>query len=110
VQALGALLLKAGGGYYLVSASLFALGSTLFTYLFLRARSIPAPLAWLGLLSSILLLLGLTLQLAGFLKGPAANYMWIPIAVFEVAFALWLIIKGVATPPQRQLGRVPNQG
>jgi hypothetical protein len=76
VHALGDLLLKAGGGYTLAGATCFAVGSTL-------------------------LVAGLPLQLAGFLSGPATHFMWIPMAVFEVTFALWLLIKGVATTPKR---------
>lgn len=30
--------------------------------------------------------------------GPLAGPMWLPMAVFEVWLALWLIIKGVAAP------------
>ena len=100
-NALGAWLLNDVGGT-LIAATCFALGSTLFAYLFLRARSIPAPLAWLGLLASILLVAALPLQIAGFIKGPVTDFMWIPMAVFEVVLALWLLIKGVAMPPTRQ--------
>jgi hypothetical protein len=94
--ALGALLLQMGGLAGLIAATCFAVGSTLYSYLFLRARSIPVPLAWLGVLASVLLLVGLTLQLAGFLRGSVTYFMWIPVAVFEVVLALWLLIKGVA--------------
>ncbi len=100
-QALGALLLKAGGGYTLAGATCFAVGSTLYSYLFLRARSIPGLLAWLGVLASVLLAVGLPLQLAGLIRGPATNFMWIPMAAYEVVLALWLLIKGVATAPKR---------
>src|SRR5439155_9692488 len=65
-QALGTLLLKEGGGYTLIAATCFAVGSTLYSYLFLRARSIPVLLAWLGVVASILLLVGLLLPLGGF--------------------------------------------
>ena len=34
-------------------------------------------------------------QLAGFLKGPVTSFMWLPVLVFEVVFAFWLMIKGV---------------
>ncbi len=94
--ALGALLLKMGGWAGLIAATCFALGSTLYSYLFLRARSIPVPLAWLGVLASVLLVVALPLQLAGFLRGPVTWFMWMPMLVFEVALALWLLIKGVA--------------
>lgn len=100
-QALGALLLKMGGWTGLIAATCFAVGSTLFSYLFLRARSIPVPLAWLGVLASILLVVALPLLLAGFIQGPVTYFMWIPMLVFEVALALWLLIKGVAPQATR---------
>jgi hypothetical protein len=101
VHALGALLLQQGGSGTLIAATCFAVGSTLYSYLFLRARSIPVPLARLGVLASVLLVVALTLQLAGFLRGPVTYYVWIPMAVFEGTLGLWLLIKGVAAPATR---------
>jgi transposase len=66
----------------------FAVGSTLYSYLFLLARSIPVPLAWLGILASVLLVVGRPTQLSGFLKGPVTSWMWLPIMVFEVTLGL----------------------
>jgi hypothetical protein len=96
-NALGGYLLSVRGGEPLVSAILFAVGSTLFCYLFLRARSIPTALAWFGVLASVLLMVALPAQLGGVLKGPATTYVWMPMLLFEVAFGLWLVAKGVAT-------------
>jgi hypothetical protein len=87
------------------SATFFALGSTFFSWLLLRGRMIPAPLAWLGLLASILLVVCLPFQLAGLLRGPIASLQWLPMLVFEVALALWLIVKGVRT--DAATGRAP---
>jgi len=101
-QALGALLLKQDGGSTLVGATCFSVGSTLFSYLFLRARSIPVPLAWLGVFASVLLVVALPARIAGLLGGPMAYYVWIPMALFEVTLALWLIIKGAAAPMRTQ--------
>jgi len=101
VQAFGGLLLKQGGLGLPISATCFAVGSTLYSYLFLRARSIPVALAWLGVLASVLLVVALPLQLTGFLHGQLTYFVWIPMAVFEVTLGLWLIIKGVAMPPRR---------
>jgi hypothetical protein len=88
-----------GGG-----AIFFAVGSTLFSWLLLRGRMIPVALAWLGVFASVLLVVILLVQRAG-LFGSAVNWsssvtwlMWLPMLVFEVALALWLLIKGVATP------------
>jgi hypothetical protein len=96
VQALGALLLDQGGLGVPVTATLFAVGSTLYCWLFLRARSIPVWMAWLGLLASLLLVVELPLQLAGLVRGVVTYLVWIPMAVFEVAFGAWLIVRGVA--------------
>ena len=96
-NAVGSLLLKTGG-LGTISAICFAVASTIFSYLFLRARSIPAALAWLGLVASVMWVVGFPLQLIGALAVPATYVLWIPMAVFEVTFALWLIIKGVAVP------------
>ncbi len=63
---------------------------------------IPVALTWLGVLASILPAVCFPLQLAGLLGGPATSFLWFPIILFEVALALWLIIKGVAAPAPRQ--------
>lgn len=96
VQALGALLLDQGGIGVPVTATLFALGSTLFCWLFLKARSIPIWLACLGVVASLLLVIELPLQLAGVVRGMVTYLVWIPMAFFEVVFAVWLIFRGVA--------------
>ena len=102
-QALAAWLMGGHG----VGPISFALASTIFSYLFVRARSIPAWLAWLGFLSSAVLVGVLFLQLAGVLRamgwGSAVTWiMWMPLAVFEITLAFWLIIRGV-TPPRPRL-------
>ena len=97
-QALGALMLKQEGWTGNIAAACFAIGSTIFSYLFLRARSIPVALAWLGLLASVLLVVTIPAQLAAFVRGPLTYFVWLPMLVFEVTFALWLLIKGVAVP------------
>ncbi len=82
----------------------FAVGSTLFSWLLLRGRMIPIPLAWLGVIASVLLVVILPLQLTGLFGGPtdwsasATWLVWLPMLVYEVVLALWLLIKGVAMP------------
>jgi hypothetical protein len=100
-NALGSLLLQQGGYSGSIATTCFVIGSTLYCYLFLRARSIPVPLAWLGVLASMLLLIALPLELAGFIRVPFL--VWIPMLVFEFVFALWLLIKGGTPPPNPQL-------
>jgi hypothetical protein len=86
----------------------FAVGSAAFCWLLLRGRMIPVALAWLGVIASVLLVILLPLQIAGFFGGPR-NWsspvtwaVWLPLLVFELTFAVWLITKGVATPAARR--------
>ena len=97
---LGAFLLRMGA--WSPGAIFFAVGSTLFSWLLLRGRMIPVALAWLGVLASALLVVILPLQLVGLASGPVTSFMWLPALVFELALALWLLIKGVAAPTRRQ--------
>jgi hypothetical protein len=83
-----------------VGAIFFALGSMLFSYLLLRGRMVPLPIAWLGVLASGLLVVTLPLQLAGFSTGPLSGYyQWTPALLFQIALALWFLIRGVAPRP-----------
>jgi hypothetical protein len=91
-----------GGG-----AIYFAVGSTLFSWLLLQGRMIPVALAWLGVIASVLLAVLLVLRTAG-LFGPGANWSssltwltWLPMLVFELTFAAWLIVKGVDAPARK---------
>jgi len=98
-HALGQYLLR---GDVALTATFFAVGSTIFCYLLLRGRMIPVPLAWLGVVASVLLVVVLPLQLAGFLHGMITTLVWLPMLAFEVPFGLWLMIKGVALPLRKR--------
>jgi len=76
------------------TATFFAVGSACFAYLLLRGRIIPTALAWIGVVSSVLLVISLPLQLAGVLNGPITMYVWIPMILFEVPLGVWWLIKG----------------
>ncbi len=93
-NALGALLLQVKGWGELVSTPLFGVGSTLYAYLFFRSRIIPAALAWLGIVTSALLVVLSLAQLAGISMNPFASLAWMPVLAFELMLALWLLIKG----------------
>jgi hypothetical protein len=84
-----------------IGAFLFALGSAAFAYLLLRGRMIPAALAWIGMAASILLVVCLPLELAGFLTGPMAMIMWLPMLAFEVPLGLLWLVKGAPAPARR---------
>lgn len=92
-QALGTLLVQLGRWQVLVAATLFALGSTAFCWLLLRGRIIPRGLAWLGVGASVLLVLALPLQMAGYVSGMVAQLIWLPMALFEIPLGIWLLIR-----------------
>jgi hypothetical protein len=94
---LGTFLLIPGGP---IAAFFFAVGMVLFSSLLLRGRMVPAWLAGWGVLASLLLVAGLPLQISGFFTGPLTGYQWAPAIGFNLALGLWLLIRGVATPPR----------
>lgn len=97
--ALGGLMLQEGWTGS-ITAACFAIGSLLFSWLFLKARSIPVLLAWLGVIASLLLVVLLPAQSAGVI-GAVPMIAWMPMLLFEVVLAFWLLIKGAAEPATR---------
>ncbi len=92
LNSLGAFLLMPVGSST-ISATFFAVGSAVFSFLLLRGRLIPSALAGLGIVASILLVVVLPLQLGKFLE--PTWFEWMPMLVFEIIFAGWLLVKGV---------------
>src|SRR5260370_6610435 len=84
-HALGAYLLRGEGS----SAIFFAVASTLFSWLLLRGRILPVPLACLASPPSALVVVILSLQLLGFFAGGGSWFsgvtwlIWLPLLVFE---------------------------
>lgn len=94
-SALAELLLQIQGWNVTIIATFFALGSTAFSWLLLRGRLIPVPLAWLGVVASLILVVGLPLRLIDAIGGTVTQLMWLPMAAFEIPLGFWLLIKGV---------------
>ena len=87
----------------------FAVGNTIFCWLLLKGRLIPAALAMLGAVASAALSVLVLLQTGGLFGGrmswssPVTWVVWLPLLIFELAFAAWLLAKGasVAASVQR---------
>lgn len=91
-------LLRAAQWKATTCALLFAAGSTAFCAAFLRGAIIPPALALLGVAASVLLVVALPLELAGWVGGTMAFLvMWMPMLVFELWLAGWLILRGPQT-------------
>ncbi|HSP35738.1 MAG TPA: DUF4386 domain-containing protein [Thermoanaerobaculia bacterium] len=92
VNTVGTSLLYGGG--VSIGGTLFACGSAIFAYLILRGRILPVWLAWIGVAASVLLVVALPLQMCGV---AVSNYVWIPMAFFEVVGGVWLLVRGAGT-------------
>src|SRR5262249_14640491 len=79
-----------------IGAIFFAAGSTVYSYLLLKARSIPVPLSVTGLVGSLIILVGVPAQtaLSHRTYGGASAIIWVPVAIFEIATGVWLLAKG----------------
>jgi hypothetical protein len=91
LQTLATVLFRLGGSTAGLAALLFAVASTVYSWLFLRARTIPVWMAWLGVVSSALLIFTVPMQSMGLIRGPSVWLPWMPALVFEVSLALWLL-------------------
>ena len=88
---------EAVGTEWLYNATYFAVGSTLFCWLLLRGRIIPASLAWTGLVASLILVVFLPLQIAGVATGVITKLVFLPMLAFEIPAGVWLLARGVRT-------------
>lgn len=79
------------------------LGQAVFAWLWLRSKYIPAPLAMVGIVASMMLvlfpLLAMVLPALGQVVGIA--YM-APMFLYEVALGVLLLVKGIREPSQEQ--------
>jgi hypothetical protein len=74
----------------------FALGATLFYYLFLKSRLIPRVLAVWGLIAASLALIGMPFSLFGY---DVPIVVFIPNLPFELTIGVWLLVKGIRGGP-----------
>ena len=102
-QALARLYLGTRFDYYYVGLLFSALASTLSAFLWLRSRSIPPALAWIGLVSSAWCLFCAVAFLLAPHFGEVVNLWWFdtPMGLFDIALSFWLIFAGLRSPIRR---------
>jgi hypothetical protein len=88
------------GGF---SAFCFVVGGFLFACLFLKGRSIPRWLAWIGVVTIAMQLICVPLHIATMIPESIENWLWFPILLYEVPLGIWLIVKGIKSPPGSQI-------
>lgn len=78
---------------------LLGLGSAGFSYLWLRSRYIPRPIAGWGIFASLLLtIVSATIVVVPSVRSAAGMAHFLPIAIYEVGLGLWLVVRGIRTP------------
>lgn len=97
LQVLSRLHLAANFDAYYVGLPFFALAATVCSYLWLKSNYIPRALAWFGLISSAWCVLCAFVYLIfpGFAKPVNPYWFDSPMALFEMALAFWLLLKGL---------------
>jgi hypothetical protein len=96
LQALARLFYNIEGAGFQIGFVFLGLGSTVFSYLWLKSRYVPRGLAAWGILASLVLAFGtLTIMLFPRLgAGVGLTYM-APMFFYEVGMGLWLLVKGL---------------
>ncbi len=96
-QTLGALLVAAHDQAYLISGRfVFSMSAIILNYSLYRSIIVPRWLSLWGLCGALLLLIGAVLEILGLLGSESVleTVSFLPIAVQEMVFAVWLIAKG----------------
>ena len=96
MQTLASLYMKTQNFGYELHMLPFALGATMFYFLFFKSRSLPMVLAILGIIAGPLALIGTAISLLGF---TVPLFVFLPNLPFELAAGLVLLIKGLKPSP-----------
>ena len=93
-QTLGTVFLELGDWIGHLISIVFSLGALMIYYLFYKTKLIPSWLSVWGLVGGLLYLAVPLLAMFGI----ELEILYIPLAVQEMVFAVWLIVKGVNSP------------
>jgi len=95
-QTLGTLLIAAHDWSYIISNPVFSLSALILNYVLYQSKFVPRFISVWGLIGTVLLLAGGFLGMFSLLTETSilGNVIYLPIAVQEMVFAVWLIVKG----------------
>ena len=99
LQVLALFFVSLQGAGWRIGYVFLGLGSTVFSYLWLKSRYIPRALAIGGVFSSLLLAIGtLAIMVFPSLAAVVTLVYMAPMAVYEVTLGFWLLVKGIRAP------------
>jgi hypothetical protein len=75
---------------------MLGLNTVMYSYLLFRTKLVPKPLAIFGMVTAILVFIAGILDMFGIIDpvSTAKGLMALPVGVFELSLAVWLIVKG----------------
>ena len=82
---------------YNIGLIFLSLGCIVFSWLFLKSRYIPRPLAGFGLLSYTVMLVGTIVTIVWPTNPVGANFDT-PAGLYEIVIGLWLLLRGIKEP------------
>ena len=98
-QTLGSMLIAAGDWIQLIGGIVFSVGTLMFFVLFYQTRLIPRWLSGWGIIGAVLYFFANFVSMFGPLHiapdiGSGIGLLMIPLAIQEMVFAVWIIVKG----------------
>jgi len=108
LQALVRLNSNATGQQYYVGLAFWALSATVFGWLWLKSRYIPAALAVVGVVSAAWCAFCTFAYIINLAFSRVVNLWWFdsPFALFDIALSFWLLFRGLRDPEARPFARV----
>jgi hypothetical protein len=108
LQVLARLQIAASFDDYYVGLPFFALAATTCSYLWLKSRYIPRPLAIFGVVASAwcVICAFVFLIFPGFDKTVNAYWFDSPMAIFELIVSGWLLVKGIGASTDTDAHRI----
>lgn len=100
LQALVRLNLASAGSQYYVGLAFWALSATIFAWLWLKSRYIPAALAVFGIVSAAWCAFCAFAYIIDPSFAKTVNLWWFdtPFALFDITLSFWLLFKGLRVP------------
>ncbi len=94
-QSGGTVLVAAASYALMLGQSAFSIGAMMLYYLLLQSKRVPRWLSVWGLIGAPLMLIaGFVVLIDGDPSSPLSSALYAPLALQEMVFAVWLIIKG----------------
>ena len=75
---------------------MLGINTMMYSYLFFRTGLVPKPLALFGMVTAVLVFIAGLLDMFGIIEpiSTAKGLIALPLGVYEMSLAVWLIVKG----------------